>query len=329
MNRSLIIVLAGWLLASPMCVQAQSDRPAKTSTDVAGDAQSVSPRRGLPIVEAAIAEAKARLERLESLRQSLEDGQQVSRGKFHEAMSSGQEARGNPGRPGMRDEPMGMRPWPEGRQRSRDGQEAGDPQWRLAWSELDAAHKKRVREFLREHAPQAARRIEHADGPVADRILSRVIAPRAMRVLAAEDENPRLGELALDDFKAGVELFSAGRGLRDAFVNDGEESDEFTEALAAYRSAIEHEMDAKLGMRLYEFELLETRLAEQRSALGAEQTRREDRIERSMEQVLGRLRRALSGARGERGRADRPGRAGEPRRHDGSRPRGERKPGPR
>lgn len=322
MTRPIFIVLiAAGLLAVPMGAKAQDDRPPK---DDQRELESVPARRGIPIVEAAIKETKTRLERLESLRRSLENGEEVSREEFHEAMALPDGPRGDQGRrPGARDELMR-----EGGPGRKGGLgPPGDPQWRVGWKDLDEAHKKRVREFLLEHAPQAAQLLERANGPVADRILSKVMAPRAIQVLAAEDENPRFGELALDDFKAGVELFRAGRALREAFVQHGEQSDEFAEALSSYRTAIEHELDAKLGMRLYEFEQLETRLTEQRQALENERAQREERIERSLEQVVRRLRHMRQGAEAQPGRRGRPGEPRPPR--GDAPPRGEGPRGPR
>ncbi len=275
------------------------------------DPQGVSPERSRAIVERAMQETRDRLAALEALQARLDAGEPVSREEFRQALGSGDERR-----------PDRLAGEPEGFERSQRGERSDerrperrpgepappshDPQWDLPWAELDAEHQQRVRGFLQEHAPIAYSRLEQSDGPIAERILGRAMAPRAIRVLRAQDTDPDLGKLSIEEFKAGVGLFEAGRLLREAFVEQGEESDVFGQALEGFREAIGREIDAKYAIRAYEFLQLELRLAEQREALAAEAGKRADRIRESTEQVLARIKgqgrgRASPGEEGGRG----------------------------
>ncbi len=255
--------------------------------------QAVPPERGGPIVERAIQDARDRLAALEALQARLDANEPVSREEFREAL--GQSEAGRPDRPaggpGALDRgPTGDRP--EERRGERPPPPLSpptDPQWDLPWAELDEEHQMRVRGFLQEHAPIAYSRLEQSDGPIAERILGRALAPRAIRVIRAQDTDEQLGKLSIEEFKAGVGLFEAGRLLREAFVEKGEESDVFGQALEGFRESIGREIDAKYAIRAYEFRQLESRLAEQREALAAEAGKRDERIRESTEQVLARI----------------------------------------
>jgi hypothetical protein len=112
-----------------------------------------------------------------------------------------------------------------------------------------------------------------------------------MRVLDAQDRSPELGQLTLQEYIAGAQLFDAGMKLRTAFIQHGDSSDEFRVVRDNFRAALEQELDAKLALRVYEFKQLEARVDEQREALSKERERRNDRINDALQRALERVRR--------------------------------------
>lgn len=286
-------------------------------TSAQEDQQTVNPQRARLLIEQRMTALQERLERLEALQARLDQGDAVQL-KDLEDLLDRSEDRPGPGPRGERR--IGGE---QARDQSRDpafgpgGGPAGGPRgiglsdqpapppnpWRSGWSDLDDERKARVMAFLEEHTPEAHRRLSQSDPSVTDRFLARSIGPRVMRVLDAQDRDPELGELTLEEFLAGSALLDAGMRMRQAHTESGESSEEFSKARSQFREALVREVDAKLALRQYEFGQLERRIALQRDALREEHEQRSVRIDEAMQQTLDRLRRSREPRR-ERGGND-------------------------
>ncbi len=296
---ALLVVLLSVLMVSmqaPASGQSDPDAP-------------VAAERAEALIDRAIRDTERRLELLQQARQRLQDGEAVSREELSELVDRPPNATGRGAEGRVFDGRLADRlrrrqagdalPGLESMDGSRQPDQVDD-RWNRPWSELAEEDRTRVLDFLREHAPAASQRLTDNPGPMAERLLGRTLAPRAIKVLRAQDADPRWGELALEEFKAGAGLFDAGRRLRQAFIEGGESSDAFAEARQAFRQAMGRELDAKLAMRHFEFEQLEAQLADQRQALERETSRRDQRLDASLEEVVLRLRASQSEDRGRR-----------------------------
>lgn len=264
--------------------------------------QPIPAQRAKALIEQRLAAMRERVERLEALQARLDRGESLNLQDFEGLLDRMEE------RP--RQMPGGPAPQ-RGDRRGNDDQPglAGGPRggpgtpWRGEGIELDDERRARVLAFLEEHSPEAHRRLMQSDPAVAERLLTRTLGPRVLRVLDAQDADPQRGALALEEYLAGAALLDAGMRLRQSYMESGESSTEFAEARDAFQQALAREMDARLALRMQEFAQLEHRLGLQRQTLNQEREQRAQRIEEAMQQTLERLRRSRE-MRRERGGDD-------------------------
>lgn|GEM_PF-3003994 len=154
--------------------------------------------------------------------------------------------------------------------------------------------------FLESHAPEFAARLDalrEQDDRRAEFFANR-LRPRIGEILAAQRQDPELGELLIREFRVNMELLDAGRRYARALASGEPSLDEAREKLRALAG---EQVDLRLARREHEIRAL----ASQIESLQADVDQQREKREQYIEQIIER-----SGQWGESERSGGPDRRG-------------------
>ncbi|MFG0243890.1 MAG: hypothetical protein ACF8R9_13970 [Phycisphaerales bacterium JB054] len=136
--------------------------------------------------------------------------------------------------------------------------------------------------FLESHAPEFAARLDELrqqDERRADFFANR-LRPRIGEILAAQRQDPELGELLTREFRVNMELLDAGRRYAKALASGDSSLDEAREKLRALAG---EQVDLRLARREHEIRTLASQIESLQADVDQQREKREQYIEQIIE----------------------------------------------
>ena len=165
--------------------------------------------------------------------------------------------------------------------------------------------------FLESHAPEFAARLDalrEQDDRRAEFFANR-LRPRIGEILAAQRQDPELGELLTREFRVNMELLDAGRRYARALASGDSSLDEAREELRALAG---EQVDLRLARREHEIRALASQIESLQADVDQQREKREQYIEQIIERSGQWGESERSGGPERRGARDgRPGRSGD------------------
>lgn len=137
--------------------------------------------------------------------------------------------------------------------------------------------------FLESHAPEFAARLNalRAQDVRRAEFFANRLRPRIGEILAAQRQDPELGELLTREFRVNMELLDAGRRYARALASEDSSLDEARETLRALAG---EQVDLRLARREHEIRVL----ASQIESLQADVDEQREKRERYIEEIFAR-----------------------------------------
>lgn len=204
-------------------------------------------------------------------------------------------------RPGKR--MRGDRP---GRRGARGGFGAPPPP---LWERFSDQEREQVMGFVAEHFPFAGRELESLRERSPRRFERRMahMAPEMLRLMEAVHEDPKKGQLLIDERRTEMEIRL--RAMRYRLTTDPEEK---VQVEAELRKLVEKMFDLKLARRNYELEELAARIGQVRGSIEQMRESREEIVEKHFNELLDRIESGEDGPPHGRGGPPPPGAFGQP-----------------
>ncbi|QOJ00450.1 MAG: hypothetical protein HRU70_08090 [Phycisphaeraceae bacterium] len=183
------------------------------------------------------------------------------------------------------------------------GRSTGGPPFREEWRDRPQPgqpgpeDRRRLTEFLREHAPDLHQRIERLNTtqpPITERLLARM-GPRPTELVQLKESNPALYALKLRELDNAVAIVEQARALGQAWAAGTQDGPDATQARRLLRQAIEKQVDVRSEIQALDIAELEKRLADLREEFRLRRQDRASAIERwaddmgKMAEMIGRL----------------------------------------
>lgn len=179
-----------------------------------------------------------------------------------------------------RDRMRGDRP---GRRGPRGGFGAPPPP---LWERFSEEEREQVMSFIAENFPLAGRELEGLRERSPRRFERRMahMAPDMLRLMEAVHEDPKKGQLLIDERRTEMEI--RVRAMRYRLATDPEEKERME---AELRKLVETMFDLKLARRNYELEELAARIGEVRGSIEQMRESRDEIVEKHFSELLDRI----------------------------------------